>query len=449
MLKRVLMTIVLAGSLLCITPAPYASEAEVIMNILLKKEIITQAEYSEVMGELNGHSNIEKRVEAVENKTGKLEKTSADKQDWATHVDKHITHAEGPAFVDGINIAAGITMTGQGTSGNDENTSADDVIDGSISADLEISAIMGDHGEAFIAFEAGNGTGLAGEFDFNADGEADLYWGFNADAGPESTVDITEAWYEHTFAEGMVMVTVGELDLSNYFDGNEIANDETTQFLADGFINDPAIEFVGGPGVRLTVSPAEIINLSIGAQSDGWESLDEKGFLIAEADIKPKLGDLQGNFRFYVWTNRDDHTDAGDASKTTENGLGFGISADQQVLDFLTLFARLGIRDDDLVEYEFDTAWSGGAALNGNLWNRDNDVLGLAYGQAMLADHQEDTLKAAGTRPGDEGHFEAYYNLVVNEHVTISPDLQVITNAQGDDDFKTVVISGVRGQFTF
>jgi carbohydrate-selective porin OprB len=340
-------------------------------------------------------------------------------------------------------------MTGQGTSGNDENTAADDVIDGSISADLEISAKLGENGEAFIAFEAGSGTGLTDEFDFNADGESDLYWGFNADAGPDSTVDMTEAWYEHTFSGGMVIFTVGELNITNYFDGNEVANDETTQFLADGFVNDPTIEFISGPGVRLTVSPSDIIDMSIGAQSDGWEDLDEKSFLIAEADFNLKFGDLQGHYRFYVWTNRGDHTDVGDAAKTGEPGVGFGLSADQQVMDSLTLFARFGVRDDDLIEYEFDAAWSAGAAISGSLWNRNDDILGLAYGQAITADHRKDTLRADGSTPGDEGHFEAYYNLTLNEHVTISPDLQIVMNAQGNKDFKTVVIGGVRGQFTF
>ena len=38
------------------------------------------------------------------------------------HVDKHITHAEGPALMDGLNIGAGITMVGQTTSGNEENS---------------------------------------------------------------------------------------------------------------------------------------------------------------------------------------------------------------------------------------------------------------------------------------------------------------------------------------
>ena len=328
-------------------------------------------------------------------------------------------------------------MVGQGTSGNDENATGDDVIDGNISADLEISSQLGENGSAFIALEAGNGTGLAEELD--------TYWGFNADAGPDTTVDITEAWYEHQFAGGMYTFTIGELNLTNYFDGNEVANDETTQFLSDGFVNDLTAEIPGGPGVRLTISPIEMLDISIGAQSPDWEDLDKKTFLIAEADIKPNIGGRQGNYRLYVWTNRGDHTDASDAAKTSENGAGFGISADQQVLDFLTLFARYGTRSDDLTEYEFDTAWSGGAAISGSLWGRDDDVVGVAYGRAILATHYKNTL----TNPEDEGHFEAYYSLALNEHVAITPDIQVITNAKGDGDFKTVTIGSIRGQVTF
>jgi carbohydrate-selective porin OprB len=425
MYKKIIIYLNLILFVISLESLSYASEAEVIMNMLLKKGIITQAEYDEVMKELSKTEPLKKRVEAVEK-----------------HVDKHITHAEGPAFADGLNIAGGITIVGQGTSGNDDNAAqGEDVIDGNISADLEISSKLGENGELFIALEAGDGTGFTEELD--------TYWGFNADAGPDTTFDMTEAWYEHQFAGGMYTFTIGELDLTNYFDGNEVANDETTQFLADGFINDITVEFPAGPGVRLTISPVEILDISLGAQSDGWEDMDKKNFLIAEADIKPKIGGRQGNYRFYLWTNRGDHTDANDSTKTKENGSGFGISVDQQVLDFLTLFARLGIRDDDLTEYEFDTAWSGGLALSGSLWGRDNDLLGVAYGQAILSDNQENALRAGGTNPGNEGHFETYYSLVINEHVTVSPDIQAVTNAKGDDDFETVVIGAVRGQFTF
>ncbi len=420
------------------------SEGEIILRTLLQKGIITQAEYDEVMEEIGGTKNLEKRVEAVEKKTSDLAETAEEQELWREHIDKHITHAEGPVLTDGLSIAGGITVVGQGTSGNDDNVPpGEDGIDGNISADLEISAKMGEHGEAFLALEAGEGEGLEGD-------EIDSFWGVNADAGAGSTVDLTEAWYEHMFSGGMITFTIGKLDLTNYFDINEVANDETTQFLSGGFVNSIAVEFPdNNAGVRLTASPHELLDISLGAQSgdSDWEDIAEKPFLIAGADIKPKFGELQGNYRVYVWTNRTDHTELKDPTNDDEHGWGYGISLDQQVMDYLTLFARAGYQDKEL--FEIDMAWSGGLSLSGGLWGRDDDALGIAYGQAILSDDHEDVLKAGGTNPEDEGHFEAYYSIAVNEHVAITPDIQVVTNALGDGDHEMVIVGGVRGQFTF
>ncbi len=401
-----------------------SSEGEIVLRTLLKKGIITQAEYEEGMNEIK-----------VVNKKQQEE-----------HVDKHITHAEdgGPAFTNGLSIAAGVTLVGQGTSGNDDNaTPGEDIIDGNISVDIEISAPMGINGEAFIALEAGDGMGVTDELT--------TFWGVNADAGFEdSNVALTEVWYEHRFLNDMVSFTIGKVNLTNYFDGNEVANDETTQFLSDGFVNNLAVEFPDNSvGTRVTVSPNNLIDISVGAQSgdSDWEDIFEKPFLIAEADVKPKFGELQGNYRVMTWTNRTNHTELMDSSKDEETGSGFGLSFDQQVTDSVSLFGRIGFQDKEI--YEFDMAWSGGLALNGGMWGRDDDAFAVAYGQAILSDDNEDVLKADGTNPGNEGHLEAYYSLVINEHVAVSPDIQVVTNASGDEDFETVVIGGLRGQFTF
>lgn len=436
MFKKIMACLAISLFFLCLTAVSQASDVEVLMKMLLKKGMITQADYNEVMNELKGPEIIEQRVKEVELKT----------HDIAEHVDKHIIHAEEvkPTTIGNLTVGGGVTMVSQGTSGNDRNDPpADDVLKGNISADLEIAAKMGEHGEAFLSMEAGNGDGLEGN-------EIVSYWGVNADATGDATLDVIEAWYEHMFMNDMVTFTIGKLDPTNYFDGNEVANDETTQFLADGFVNDITIEFPeNGPGIRLTVSPVEIIDVSLGAQSDGWDDLDEKNFIIAEADLKPSFGDLQGNYRVFIWQDMGDHTDANDLTNTKEKGAGFGINIDQQVVDFLTVFARIGFRRDDIVEYEYDSAWSLGAAVKGGLWGRDDDIVGIAYGQAVLAGHYKDSLNDAGIPSGNEGRFETYYSLVLNEHVAISPDIQTVTNARGIDDFKTVWIGGVRGQFTF
>ncbi len=422
-IKKLLIVAVLTVFAISTASFAFASETEVLMKMLLKKGMLTQAEYEEVMGEL---------------------KADTKDNQWKEHVDKHITHAEeaGPALADGLSIAGGITIVGQGTSGNDKNSPpAEDVIDGNISADLEISTSIGESGEAFLAIEAGEGSGLEGD-------EIASFWGVNADAGVASTLDLTEAWYEHRFLNNMVTFTIGKLNLTNYFDGNDAANDETTQFLAPGFVNSIAIEFPdNSAAARLTIRPSELFDISIGTQSDGWEDIIENNFFIIEADVKPEFGGLHGNYRIYAWTNRGNHTELKDAAKDKEQGSGYGVSIDQQITDSLTLFGRIGYQDKKL--YEFDIAWSGGLALSGSLWGRDDDVLGVAYGQALLSNDNKEVLTAAGTSPGNESHFEAYYSLSVNEHISVSPDIQVITNASGDDDFNTVIVGAVRGQITF
>jgi hypothetical protein len=230
------------------------------------------------------------------------------------HVDKHITHAEGPALMDGVNIAAGITMVGQTTSGNDENSIGSDSTDGTISTDIELSKKLGDNGEVFIALDAGAGNGI--------DADLDTYWVANGDAG-DTADDITllEAWYEHVFYNAMVIFTIGKIDVSNYVDGNAIANDETTQFLAAGFINSAAIDFNAdnpSPGIRLTVSPHEMVDITFAAQSNDWDDLDERPFYMGEAVIKPKIGELEGNYRIHVWTNMTDRAEIADSEAETQ-----------------------------------------------------------------------------------------------------------------------------------
>ncbi len=68
---------------------------------------------------------------------------------------------------------------------------------------------------------------------------------------------------------------------------------------------------------------------------------------------------------------------------------------------------------------------------------------------ANLSENYEDILDAAGIDAADEGHFEAYYSFAINENVVVSPDIQVVYNALGDDDYETVWIWGLRGQITF
>lgn len=420
----------------CPSPAQ-ADETEVVMKLLLKKGIITKAEYDEVMSELKQDAtSLEKKVKQHGEKIAMLTK----KQERLVGEDK--------PFILNKNLSLGgnLSFVGQGSSGNDDNTAISgegDATDASYAAELELSIKTGEKGEAYMLIEGGEGNGLEGE-------EIVSFWGVNGDAKDSSSrLEISEAWYQHPFMDDKLHFTIGKLDLTNYFDGNTVANDETSQFLSGGFVNSIAVEFPDNSGgARLTASPSDLIDVSLAWQSgdSDWEDIFDNAFYIGEVDVKPVLQGKQGNYRFYGWTNQVDHAEL-IGSNTDESGWGAGVSLDQQLTDALTFFARVGYQDEDV--YSFDVAWSAGFSVAGSLWGRENDILGLAYGMAMLSDDYETNLRNSGISPEDESHFEAYYSIFVNQHLAISPDLQIVTNAEGNNDFNTVWVGSLRGLVTF
>lgn len=58
-------------------------------------------------------------------------------------------------------------------------------------------------------------------------------------------------------------------------------------------------------------------------------------------------------------------------------------------------------------------------------------------------------IQAAISNTGDEGHMEVYYKFGISDHITLTPDLQVVNNAGGDADNDTITVYGVRAQMNF
>ena len=393
--------------------------------------------------------SIRAEIAELKARISQLEKKLNQQQEVVARQDEEIEGLKQAGILpalEGINIGGGATFVVQGTiDANATGSKGEDVTDGSYSVDLELEKSFDNGGTFFIHLEGGEGNGV-----MDSD-ELDLFSGVNKDAtGGDAKMELAEVWYEHNFSDNL-FVTFGKLDATCYFDTNSIANDETTQFLADMFKNSPVLEFPdNGPGIRLGFLLAEKIELGLGfldANAD-WEDLGDDIFVIGQINFKPNLFQKEGNYRFYGWVNDTDHTRLLDSTRTKEEGYGFGLSFDQEFTDALITFFRFGWQTDEV--YNCDMSWSGGFQLTGEPWGRDEDVLGLAVGQLMPGDD----YGKAGNPDHNEGHFEAYYNIYINENLSISPDLQVIWNpkgvgssGQGRDD--TIVILGVRTQIDF
>ncbi|MEA3305332.1 MAG: carbohydrate porin [Candidatus Omnitrophota bacterium] len=386
-------------------------------------------------------SELKVRIAGLEKKLGEQQATVTAQEEEI----EEIKEAGGMPVLDGLNIGAGATFVTQlAVNPNSEPNDDDEVADATYSIDIEIEKTVGENGLAFIHLEAGDGTGLDSD-------EITTFSAVNRDAANSANrVEVTEVWYEHTFFDETAVLTAGKIDPTGYLDENEIANDETSQFLSAAFRNSTALEFPDDNtyGVRLTLVPADWSEITVGYLDDNanWESVFEDPFLFAQVNLKPVfLGEGRpGNYRVYSWYDDTAHAEWGDTSATEEN-FGFGLSADQKVLDYLTLFGRVGWEDPDVSTVEL--AWSSGLQLDGIPWGRDEDYVGAAIGMDIPGDEYENS---SAIRHGDpEGHLELYYNAKINDNLHVSPHYQLVWNPNGQDDDQSINIFSLRGQVDF
>ena len=386
-----------------------------------------------------------------------------------------------------LKISADVTLVGQGTVNNDNNRGEydeGDVQDGAWSFDLEVESKLWKGAKAYMLLEGGQGEGV--------EDEVPTLSGFNDDApGSESAhAEVTEAWWEQEFTlgSGKLVFTLGKVDLTNYFDTNEVANDETTQFLSSGFVNNLAVEWPddNGFGARLTFEPTDNLYVSLGwAEADSdWEDIFEDGFGIVELGYKAKIMGLEGNYRVYAWVNAKDHLDVDDLRDYAKGrkaldsidddkvNWGVGFSVDQHVAEGIVVFARAGFMDSDVVSgsveeagVEVDTvpikgAYSFGFRVSGSYWGRDSDEFAVAFGCVLVDDEAQRFYRESGyydyyrhpekVDMADEYHWEAYYKFSFFEgKLEFTPDFQVVVNPNGVDDADTVYVLGTRMQVNF
>ena len=360
-------------------------------------------------------------------------------------IDAHVIHRDVDKDIgleiEGIRIGTGATFITQYAMDPNSVSGDDDVVDGTYTIDLEFASRVGKSGVAFLHLEAGQGAGLDGD-------EITTFSNVNRDAGNSNMdVQVTEVWYEHIFFDGKALCTAGKLGVDAYFDSNEAANNETTQFLNASFRNSSSLEFPDDNtyGFRLALLPVDWAEFNMGIFDDDadWEDIFEDTFSIAQINLKPNLLGRKGHYRIYGWYDDSNHTKWADPGTTTQPNFGFGTSCDQRLCDYLTWFGRFGWEDPDVSIIEW--AWSTGFQVDGMPWGRDSDHLGIAVGMDVPGGDYDNVI---GNRGDPEGHLEIYYNIYLNDHLSISPDYQLIWNPNGSGN-DPINIFGVRGQIDF
>lgn len=331
------------------------------------------------------------------------------------------------ALTKNITISGGMTGLLQSSLGNKPKDFADAVG----RADLVFNFKVGENTIAVIDVEATGGAGI----DAHIGNYSILN---NIPMPPSDTVRFRTAWVEHTMFDDRLVITVGKIGLTDYFDNNGVANNETGQFLAGAFVNSAVLGAPSnGPGMRMHAQLDDNITVGVGYGSGDTDSdnIFDQGYGIVELDIKQKTGELEGTYRFYGCL--DGALPVPEGIKTAKkNALGAGVSIDQQVTGQLTLFGRYGWHDDDA--YVTQSAWSAGFQYMGLIPQRKDDLVGFGFGQIMVNDVA-----------AQEKLLEAYYKVKVSDQMAISPHFQYLINPLGDKSVDNIFLASLRAQLIF
>lgn len=385
--------------------------------------------------------------------------------------------------LEGIKVGLGLTLMGQGRSGGN--------LDGRESqlngrADATVTLPGGEFADAkgslFAHLRAGQGPGMQTLNRAFASVNATAFQRANAD-NADSAIVLAEAWYQLNLPlegelEGRaprshLEITVGKMDPFAFFDQNAAAGDETRAFVNQAFVHNPLLDAGGDmgvdgygftPGLRLAYTAktgrTESYRVSAGLFESGrgasFQGSMDFPFWIGQVETTQRLlAGLEGTYRLYGWRNhRGQNIDGGAA-----NHAGFGVSFDQRVADYVTLFARYGRQVTGKVR--FDQAITGGVEIGGDYWKRGGDALGLALGWLNTSTaFRRDSLNvdADGDGAADydyqargaEQIAELYYRYsLLPKKVDLTPSVQYLRHAGGNPNADDAYAMGLRLQLTY
>ena len=363
---------------------------------------------------------------------------------------------------DGVSVGASLTMVAQRAKGG-----AADSSELSARANVEVELPGGSIGNAdgkiFAHFRAGDGDGVANT----------AFATSNATAfGNNPSPVLMQAWYQLDIPVGaaggnlgQVEVTVGKIDPFGFFDGNNIADDESEGFMNLAFVHNPLLDAGGdigvgthgaSPGLRMAyvsdINGSNHITASLGIFGSGpgadYADTFRKPMTIAQLEYAGKTWKgLEDAYRLYAWNNARamDQINALDVNgdpTLEEKHRGWGISLDQQISGNATLFARYGRSTKG--NLNFDRAFTLGGQLTGAGWGREKDRVGLAVGSLKTSSEYAD----AGSGSGSERINELFYAWQANDSLQITPSWQRIDNSAGAGG-GDVTVWGMRAKLAY
>jgi Carbohydrate-selective porin, OprB family len=310
----------------------------------------------------------------------------------------------------------------------------------------EISFTPTDSDELFVKFGFGAGNGLDGE------GRSPFVippWGGNVqddykEINGRNRDYLLTAWYKHTFnfsEDHTLGLTGGIIDATDYMDENAFANDEYTQFMNTALVNGPSSflpSFDIGAAIEWEMGAFSVKGVTMALGSNGEEDQFDGpyNFYGMQFGYTVDFGLGEGNYRLLLDTTSSDFSNvAGTKKERMSSAL---ISFDQQLGDIFGAWIRFGCQDDEAA-IDYGAIYSGGVNINGNLWGRGADNIGIGYAH----------LRGGNLDVNHTDVFEVYGRFALNDIFAVTGDVQYMKDSMNVGDSPSGWIFGLRATAEF
>ena len=254
--------------------------------------------------------------------------------------------------------------------------------------------------------------------------------GYTARLVRQNELNLREAWLRTELFSQRLALTAGRLDLTNYFDQNALANDESTQFISDALVNNQMLGLaVNGTGVAAEFDPKTGFRAKFGFQQSNTDAtnLSDSLFTLTEVGYSFTPFALpEGAYR--VWFRTDNTAD-----EVIRKGAG--VSLDQKLTAVVGLFGRYGTQEVD--GGDRNHFYSAGVGFQNGLIFNPRDMWGVGYAQMDLASGENEKL------------VEGFYNLLLTERLRLSFHLTHVLDRPETDAKFGYLLPGIRLQASF
>jgi hypothetical protein len=258
--------------------------------------------------------------------------------------------------------------------------------------------------------------------------------GYTARLTNPNQLNLREVWLRTEFFGQRLALTAGRLDLTNYFDRNSGANDETTQFISDALVNNQMLGLASnGTGVVVDYDPKNAFSFRFGVQqsNDSATNLSDSIYTLSEVGYTATPFSLpEGHYRLWYRFNNGD-IETGEVPSNH----AFGVSLDQKLSDKVMLFGRYG--QQKVFGDVYDRQTSAGVSFSKGLVFNPLDTWALGYSYMDLASGHTEHLA------------EFYYNFQLTERLRLSFMLQHVLDDPSEVNKFGYFLPGVRLQAAF